>query len=153
MVIGTASDTGPETMASKRQMVANASPAPASAGSQSAAGDGSGNDPVSPTQAVRRTRPPIVTPSVVRAAPTAPLVRPAMKSSVPQHSAAVAPRRTGFIKLLRGPIAFEAVGPDQILAGGVEMPRYELRRNLRLALSQGRKNRAVLLVVKLHLGP
>src|SRR5689334_15309181 len=84
--------------------------------------------------------PTAVTVTVTWIGPIARLTLPARKSSVPQHSAASEPSRTGFMKS-------DAVGADQVLARGFEMPGDEIGRRRWIAHLERFEDGAVLLVV------
>src|SRR5438105_9131709 len=154
MTMGTASETGPEAMAAKRHIVASAKPAPAKSGSQTSPMMTEGKVPLIATHRVRRMSPPMVTPAVVRAGPTKRLVRPAVKSRVPQHRAVRLPRRIGFMRPSSPALlGSSAVRAQEILPRGFEVRCNQFRSTRDITLSQRRKNHAMLPVIELHLGP
>src|SRR5688572_27169084 len=123
MVTGTASDIGPEAMAANSHKVARATLAPAISGHQMSGRERLGNSPEAQTHSVIRTKPHMVTAAATRIGPMDRLTLPAIRSRVPQHSAATEPRRTGFIwRLSRS----DAVGADQVLARRFEMSGDEI---------------------------
>src|SRR5262245_1480808 len=91
-----------------------------------------------------KMRPMRLTAAVTLIGPMARLVVPARKSSVPQHRAASEPSRTGFT-------LSDAVGADQVLAGGFEMPADEIGGGRGIAHLQRLENGAMLLVVDVDL--